>query len=585
MHRSHSPARRRWLTRLLALPFLAVGIGMLCLMLLPTVYDWARMQRWEPVPAQLLAADLQTTRSSKGGSSYLATAHYRYQFAGQTYESTRVAISARSDNIGDFQQQLGRRLAAAQRRGETVSAWVNPQAPQQAVLDRSLRPALLAFQLGFGLVFAGIGAGLLYWGWRKPAAVAVATAPGTDEAPWLARREWADNAIRSDKRWELWVAWGFTLAWNLISMPLLFSELPRLLQNPKPGPMIAMIFPLIGVGLLIWAIRVSRDVARQGELRLSLDPFPGAIGGHVGGTLMLGRSHDASHAYRVTLSCLRHYRQRDSEGTESRESLAWQIEGFARTAYSSDGVRLGFRFSVPAGLPPSSEDDGEGNHHSWRLQIERQPPATSFSRRFEIPVFATGASARLLREDSSTNPAARAQREAEIEAVADIERGADGLHLYFPYGRNARNKLSWLVFGLIFGGSGGLTGWLGAPLLFPVVFGLIGALILIFSLWGLCNSLRVRVDRAGVLSERRLLGLPVGRRQAGRSEIRGLALKESYSTQHEGRHETIYRVVAELHDGRRITLAESLRGRDVAQQMLETVQQASGLPAGKADTP
>ena len=81
-----------------------------------------------------------------------------------------------------------------------------------------------------------------------------------------------------------------------------------------------------------------------------------------------------------------------------------------------------------------------------------------------------------------------------------------------------------------------------------------------------------------MLSERRLLGLPVGRRQAGRSEIRGLALKESYSTQHEGRHETIYRVVAELHDGRRITLAESLRGRDVAQQMLETVQQASGRP-------
>ena len=54
---------------LFAMPFAAAGLGILLFMTAPMVYDWARMQAWQSVPAQVDSATLQTHKSSKGGAS------------------------------------------------------------------------------------------------------------------------------------------------------------------------------------------------------------------------------------------------------------------------------------------------------------------------------------------------------------------------------------------------------------------------------------------------------------------------------------------------------------------------------------
>ncbi|KRB28678.1 DUF3592 domain-containing protein [Acidovorax sp. Root70] len=149
-----------WLLGLFALPFAAVGVGMLLLSVLPTLYDWARVQWWQPVPATLVTARLETSRSSKS-SSYTVKASYRYQVAGREYQGDRVAISGGGDNVGDFQEALGARLEQALRDGAPVQVWVSPTDPAQAVIDRSLRPGLLALKMVFVVVFGGVGVGLL----------------------------------------------------------------------------------------------------------------------------------------------------------------------------------------------------------------------------------------------------------------------------------------------------------------------------------------------------------------------------------------------------------------------------------------
>ena len=45
-------------------------IGMLLLGVLPNLYDWARMQLWQPVSATVVSASLNTHRGSKSGSSF-----------------------------------------------------------------------------------------------------------------------------------------------------------------------------------------------------------------------------------------------------------------------------------------------------------------------------------------------------------------------------------------------------------------------------------------------------------------------------------------------------------------------------------
>lgn len=149
-----------WVMGLFALPFAAVGVGMLLLSALPTLYDWSRMQFWQPVNATLLAASLNSSRSSKS-TSYHVTARYRYEVAGRAYEGERVAISGGGDNVGDFQEALGERLEQALRAGQPVQVWVNPSHPADAVIDRSLRPGLLAFKMVFVVLFGGVGVGLL----------------------------------------------------------------------------------------------------------------------------------------------------------------------------------------------------------------------------------------------------------------------------------------------------------------------------------------------------------------------------------------------------------------------------------------
>ena len=148
-----------WVLALFAVPFAAAGIGIFVFMVVSPLYDWARMQTWQPVAAQVEAATLQSHHGSKGGTTHSVSVRYRYEVGGVTYTGQRAAIHERADNIGSFQEQLGRRLSRAQRTGEPVQVWVNARNPSESIADRSLRPGLL----GLALAIAGLAGGFGIW--------------------------------------------------------------------------------------------------------------------------------------------------------------------------------------------------------------------------------------------------------------------------------------------------------------------------------------------------------------------------------------------------------------------------------------
>ena len=49
--------------------------------------------------------------------------------------------------------------------------------------------------------------------------------------PWLKRKAWAGNRIRSHKRWEVIILWGFALAWSALSVPLAYVQIPKALAR------------------------------------------------------------------------------------------------------------------------------------------------------------------------------------------------------------------------------------------------------------------------------------------------------------------------------------------------------------------
>ncbi|NIS89199.1 MAG: DUF3592 domain-containing protein, partial [Woeseiaceae bacterium] len=119
---------------LFALPFAGVGIWM-GWSIGNAVYDTVRMNSWMQVEARLLSGGY-TMHSGDDSNTYEAYADYTYVVDGRSFRSDRVSVSGGSDNIGDYQQDIGRELGSALSSGNNILVWVNPDDPAEAVIDR-----------------------------------------------------------------------------------------------------------------------------------------------------------------------------------------------------------------------------------------------------------------------------------------------------------------------------------------------------------------------------------------------------------------------------------------------------------------
>jgi hypothetical protein len=155
------------LAALFILPFVLLGLNSLLFGTGATLVNWARAQSWHATSATVESAAAVWEPSSRGVGGYRAEVTYRYEVDGTVYQGYRASFHSGPDNT--FQKQLGDRLEEAQRSGNLVQVWVNPEEPAESVIDRSLRPRDVAINSILGIGFTVIGLGfwwLLLLGWR-----------------------------------------------------------------------------------------------------------------------------------------------------------------------------------------------------------------------------------------------------------------------------------------------------------------------------------------------------------------------------------------------------------------------------------
>jgi hypothetical protein len=387
--------------------------------------------------------------------------------------------------------------------------------------------------------------------------------------------KWADNRIACSHKRQLWFAWGFAVFWNLISTPVGFIVPADIIKGNYLAA-IGLLFPLIGIGLLVWAVRLTRDWRRFGPIFLSLDPFPGAIGGQVGGTLDVPVPYAPARLFRVTLSCLYSYVSGSGKNRSTREQLVWQAEGMAAQVPWDEGVRLQFLFDVPDNLPASEPE--KLPYHSWRIDIKCADASLTFARQFVIPVYPGDANAVGIRDKSIEHPALLSAHLDQIESVCDFAQVPDGVELFFPVFRGWQTALAGVIVGGVFAVSGAAIGYDGGPIIFPLAFCTIGGIVFLASLDSLFNSRRVRLDLQGYAARKWWLGIPVNKTEIPRAQLRRLQLKQSYSTQSGGEHVRTYKIQLELASGKSVFVADGLRGEAVAKRLLENIALYSGIP-------
>lgn len=551
--------------------FLAAGLAVMLFVAVIPIAKYIDSGSWDRVPATVLSSNLHSHRSD-GSTTYSVSGTYRYRYRGVDYTSSQVSQYSGSDNFGDYWQQLYGRIDAARRNNRTVSAWVNPDAPHEAYLDRTFRWGSVIFGFTFGGVFALVGGGVMLLMRR-----------GSKDAALVSETGFYSSQEKSGH----WFLVGFGAIFILLPSPA-YLEIWKEVSRGDFAILLVLLFPLVGAGIAFAGWKMRQNYRFFGPTPLKMDPEPGQAGGQVGGQIHLGRPVPDDASLSVWLSCVRFYYSGSGKDRKTRESILWQTEQRAYCVPRQAGTDIQFCFDAPADQPATRERErsltGRQDWIRWRVSLEGQLEGRELKRSWEIPVVAgSGASRYQLPESHSMAD----RRERELQAVESaseqirVEQTGQGLYLESRPGRNLGMKLGMLLFGGIFAGVG--TGLFiaaaseGVMLYFMgSIFGLIGYLIVFSSVYTLARGLQVWIRGSEIRVVRRWLGIPLYRREGRLLRAEQLVLKSGMSSTSNGR-QTEYMTLQVEAEGKTLRLAEGIKGREVGEALREAVLRALRL--------
>ncbi|QDV75994.1 DUF3592 domain-containing protein [Botrimarina mediterranea] len=560
---------------LFALPFAGVGVFMAWSLASILWLSWSAAS-WVEVPATITSVELQRTGDKK--NSLRVVADYRYEYAGQAYESDRVGLSTMADNFGSYHRRLHDRLHAAWKAEKTVDCFVDPNDPTQALLDRRLRPVVVVYHVPFVLAFGGVGFGIIaaaLYGMRKARRDDVISADSPDK-PWLLRDEWREGVQREGNKEFYGVAF-FAVLWNSIALP--FAAIFLMSDDKKPWwlYLIVAIFPAVGVGFIGWLVKHWLRRRKYGASTLRLATMPGVVGGKLAGVILAPEAVRAADAVRVSLTCTRVVRR----GKNSTTEVLWQDErDIAKFLDAGEPGSFGvpITFTIPSHAQPTDDD----KRVAWTLKAMAELPGIDYAASFEVPVFRT--------EDSQENIDVELTALSEYESDKPLEAllAAEGILVepqaalgsirYFaPAGRHLGMAIPLTIMTLIVGGASlGLlwnSVWLigGASLLVTLV--MIAATL---HTWLAESELIVADDHWTTRQAWR--GLAGSPRTFETQYVRAIELRTTSTSQSGNNVQRYQDVVARLlGEPKPVKLLGSLRSAAAARKLVLDLRQRAGL--------
>ncbi len=359
--------------------------------------------------------------------------------------------------------------------------------------------ALFALTFG-GVGIGGIAAALAGRGKLKAQEALQAAHP---DSPWLWRQDWASGHITESSRAGMIGAWLFAILWNLIGFPTGFLAARAALNEGKHAALLGLMFPLIGIGLVVWAIRTTLRYRKYGVSRLELATVPGIIGRSLIGMVRAPSRIQTAQGFDVTLTCVRRVTQGGGKQRSTSESILWQdvqrVQGqpFRAPARMETHIPVAFRISADV---HASDTTHSGNQVVWRLQVSAEVPGVNYEVSFDVPVFRTPATEQPLSPEEArlTQAADSAGYQQPADSRILVTTTRRGTEILFPAARNPGVAVSLTVFLLLWLTGLGLQIYFSAPLIFPIVTGLFALLFLIIVLDLWLRVSRVQVDAEAV---------------------------------------------------------------------------------------
>ena len=609
------------------LVFIAGGVFISLETAVPTFQTWDKMQRWTATTATLIKVT---------GASNTTEASYRYLVSGVEYVNDRVYVSSIKDDFGQYHQDMYQNLLWLKNNNRQTDIWYNPDNPSESVIDRDMRWGLFTLMTLFCSMFILIGLGISYVSInpskqnnkKKPSLSELRKqwrqyqqdnnsnegfieyvrqqhseeinqqtfeknnykAPGIN--PWLSKKEWHTSRIRSGAKKSLIVMWGVCIFWNAVSSPVLFV-LEDEIKKGNYAALIALLFPLVGLFLIKKSWQMTREWNRYGIIEFEMDPFPGSIGGHVGGSLLIKNVQDYTTPYQIELECVYSYVSGSGDNRSRRENIKWAEGGRAKVVNAANGVILKCRFDVPEHLPESNIEQ-QGDYYFWRLKVSADLSGIQLNREYNIPVFKTQTESKYIRHDVSAQVEEMRENKA-LESQAAINSGdfaSTALARAFKFKDKGRKQVFYFpmfrnkvltFFALIFVGgfdfaAYSITDGFGdgsimsiGMFIFSIPFALVGLIASIATIYLSFNNLTtILVDRK-IKVLRRLFIFPVKYSVIEADSIKKIEIKSTGSTGEGVKQIKHYKLISILKTFKKVTIAEDIDGEDLANQLKEFI--------------
>jgi hypothetical protein len=335
------------------------------------------------------------------------------------------------------------------------------------------------------------------------------------DEPWLWRPQWAAGEIHSSAKPGAIAVCAIALFWNAIALP---SAVPTVLaHNLRQEPKFAWfaLFPIVGFGLIAWAIHLLLRWNAYGDSRFAMKSVPGKIGGTLDGSIHVARGVEPMRRVTLKLVCINH----SSSGNSSSERPLWSDE--SEVAAGGDG-------SIPVAflIPPecrSTDDTNFRDRIYWQLNALSPGGIVNYKSSFEVPVFQIGETSAQAAEvvDLRTR---RDQRVSEFRPQGSAIRfgpTADGhAEIYFRPFRNPSVILGLLGFLAIWSASTYVIFKEHAPLIFRIVWPVFEAILVLWVVSMMFGSTTVLIGDGELKMTWRFCGIRVSTRRVPSSEAR-----------------------------------------------------------------
>jgi hypothetical protein len=388
-----------------------------------------------------------------------------------------------------------------------------------------------------------------------------APAKAAPASAWLARKDWAGGQIASSSRKAVLLLWIFVTFWCVGSALICLMVVPVQLQQGNRLALMALVFPVIGLAIIGFALSTSRAWRRFNRSIFRMGSFPAPAGGTLAGAIEVPARLRPEHGWHVRLSCVRRTVTGASNNRQSSDQVLWEDERWLRADLPQTGAgttRVPVFFKLPDGLPESGTATGDGIH--WKLEASAKLRGPSFNALFDVPVFKLPETPAAGEDPTLACQLSLDELQKQIRSLVQVKDLAGGGKAFeFPAARNPGFASGASVICLIWTVIIGLLAWKHAPAPLLLVLTAVDALMVayVFDLW--FRRSRVVVNSQGVSVERAWIGFQQ-QEQIPAKAIRNIAADVGATAGHMIYHD----LRAYTRDGKEFLLAKNLNNQPEA---------------------